>query len=166
MAIKTKKISDLGSINFESGSVILGCTSDVTGKIEYSKICDLISEIVNAAINKTEVKNVQEKVAFASMRNAEISDSVSSLQTEIVNLKSENEKLTKECKDLLTQINTHVKACDDAILSLQSSIHTNSVDIEKVINFIKELQKDKYLTLAEIKKAAANAFPASEETIA
>lgn len=54
-----------------------------------------------------------------------------------------------------------VKTLKSSFTSLSSIVAENTQNIEKLISFCQELQKDGYLTLAEIKKAASSAFPVS-----
>lgn len=78
------------------------------------------------------------------------------------------ERYEEEMSKLYTEIDT-LKAKIDELEAREVPTCTCDTkgledDMKKVIDFIEELQKDRYLTLAEIRKAASDAFPI-EETI-
>lgn len=160
MAIKTKKISDLDTIGL-TDTVLLGSQNGVTGKIPYKDVTADVEKLID---EKLAAANQLQPVALATMNEVdEVSESVSALQQKIEILKGENTDLTKKVKDISVRFNALSSQLNNAVLDCQESISKLNADNEKIAAFIKDLQKDKYLTLAEIKKAASNAFPVSSQ---
>lgn len=80
MAIQTKKISDLGSIqNINDNTVFLGTEGGVTGKISFKTIKDALSEgdSTDATIAKiiSELEGVKESVSVISNTPAPVASS-------------------------------------------------------------------------------------------
>lgn len=162
MAIKTKRISDLDTIMFDNGSVILGCNGGTTGKIEYETIYNAVSEMVNEVVEKLNINSPSEQSTFDLRRSVEDDESISDLKNEIEKLKLENEIISEQHKKLQSEVNYIVSRVLQMNEDVNKRISDNDNDINKTIQFIKELQKDGYLTLAEIKKAASRAFPVTD----
>lgn len=171
MAIKTKKITDLTTIT-TTNSFLLGSQNGVTGKISYSSIISEIEELINAKISSiqpTEPETV--KVA-----QVEESEEVTALKNEITSLKNTLGELSVSYKNLNKKYNTYVQSTSDTILELQENVRLLSVApqttdtsaletrVAALESFVQKLQKDGYLTLAEIRKAAAETCPICTHT--
>lgn len=149
MAIKTKKISDLGQITVESSEVLnkadfylLGCKGGVTGKVATSDVVKAI--------------------------RADANEGISSLTRGLTN-SNDFDKLAERVTNNSTKIDVLTEKLDNFISTLNETsnltkINEISLDVEKLKQFIITLQKDGYLTLAEIKKAAAEACPICNHT--
>lgn len=162
MAIKTKKISDLDEIGL-TNVVLLGCQNGTTGKIPYAVITADVEKLID---EKLADSNLVQTVALTKTKMSEVdqvNDSVTDVQQKIETLKSENTDLRNKCKELSDRLIAQSNQLNTAILDCQNTVSKVYADTNKIISFIKDLQKDGYLTLAEIKKAAANAFHASTE---
>lgn len=182
MAIKTKKISELSDIitsaNLDSivddGLYILGCKGNTTGKVSTKNIFAKVDSKINAAIEELESKMTRtiqtfsnETPALLSARSMDLSDSPS-----ITKLEEATSQCTCDISDLSAKIDTldakqknYAFSVAQKIDALDNEVIAQREKLAKLEQFIKELQKDGYLTLAEIKKSAANCFPvATEET--
>lgn len=154
MAIKTKKITDLGTINVavdgagsltDSDFFLIGCKSGITGKVETKALVNAINQNTNSLINK----------AYELLVNK------SDVDVDVNNIKRDVKSLTNNVNDL--------KVVVSGIASSPAPISTGCDCAEKIAaleakvaaleGFVKALQADGYLTLANIKKAAADACP-------
>lgn len=158
MAIKTKKITDLGTINISSdgaGSLsdsdffLIGCKSGITGKVETSAFINAINQHMQSL-----VMTATESIAASSVVDAKdvdkmkhdvlaISNNVNDLM-EIVN-EMTTTRVNKECD------------CAEKIAALETKVAA-------LEGFVQALQAEGYLTLANIKKAAAEACPICTHT--
>ena len=143
MAIKTKKISELGQIEVadidilkKSDFYFLGCMGGVTGKVSTSDVVNAIRANVEATSRDT----------IQSYANTRQSTDLSKVEERITNLEI-NLKKERENAEKLKNLN---KELSEKITAIES--------------FLKALQKDGYLTLAEIRKAAADACPICNHT--
>lgn len=155
MAIKTKKITDLGTINVavdgagsltDSDFFLIGCKSGITGKVETKALVNAINQNTNSLINKA-----SELLMTNSVVDVE----------DVNNIKRDVKSLTNNINDL--------KVVVGGIASSPAPISTGCDCAEKIAaleakvaaleGFVKALQADGYLTLANIKKAAAEACP-------
>lgn len=130
MAIKTKKITDLGKITIDEKNIkltdgdfyVIGCKAGVTGKVATNEIVNSIKSIIDEEID-SEIDSIKE--------------SVSSLTSSIATISSDN---SKKCD------------CEEKIAALEAKVAA-------LEGFVKALQEEGYLTLAKIKQAAAEACP-------
>ena len=129
MAIQTKKISELGSIQeITDETTFLGTQANVTGKISFKTIKDALAmgdttgTVIANLVN--EVENVKQNVSNIALTPAPISN---------------------PCN------------CAEKIAALEAKIAA-------LESFVQALQKDGYLTLKEIQKAAADACPICNHT--
>lgn len=143
MAIKTKKISELGQIEVadidilkKSDFYFLGCMGGVTGKVSTSDVVNAIRANVEATSRDT----------IQSYANTRQSTDLSKVEERITNLEI-NLKKERENVEKLKNLN---KELSEKVTAIES--------------FLKALQKDGYLTLAEIRKAAADACPICNHT--
>lgn len=133
MAIQTKKISELGSITNLEGEVYFLGTS--AG--------------VTGRISKSDLEsNILKK----------INDSIAQITVEIASIKNTQTELIKTVTTVSNQPSTVAVECD-----CEEKIAALSEKIAKLEGFVQALQKNTYLTLAEVKKAAAEACPISAE---
>lgn len=149
MAIKTKKISDLGQITVESSEVLnkadfylLGCKGGVTGKVATSDIVKAIRADANEGISSL-------------TRGLTNSNDFDKLAERVTNNSTKIDVLTKKLDNFISTLNED---------SDSSKLDDIIIDVEKLKQFVQALQKDGYLTLAEIKKAAADACPICNHT--
>jgi hypothetical protein len=176
MAIKTKKISDLSTIS-ATDSVILGMNGATTGKIPYSVIMDdvdgkiktALQEFQNTLPDTNTVATIAEPVVseedITIMRNKieGVREEVGSLSKTI---KKSDEKFdtfysryTKTIEDMRASIDTCSAPTDSASCGCAEKIAALEAKVAALEGFVKALQADGYLTLANIKKAAADACP-------
>jgi uncharacterized phage infection (PIP) family protein YhgE len=133
MAIQTKKISELGSITNLEGEVYFLGTS--AG--------------VTGRISKSDLEsNILKK----------INDSIAQINTEIASIKNTQTSLIESVTTISNQPSTVAVECD-----CEEKITALTEKIAKLEGFVQALQKNSYLTLAEVKKAAAEACPISAE---
>lgn len=137
MAIKTKKITELGQIHVDVDALstadfyLLGCQSGVTGKVPTNALVDAIK-----AIAASSTGNSGRMIDVPAMASLDITDG---LQSSI---------------DVIVE---RVSKADSAIAALE-------VKVAALESFVQALQADGYLTLANIKKAAAEACPICTHT--
>lgn len=155
MAIKTKKITDLGTINIQAdgaGSLndtdffLIGCKSGITGKVEVSALVNSISQHVNSLVS-----TATEAIAVSSTNDSD----------EVEKIKNEVKSISNNLNDLSALVNgissTPTCDCDEKITFLENRVAA-------LEGFVQALQADGYLTLANIKKAAAEACPICTHT--
>lgn len=150
MAIKTKKISELGQIEVadidilkKSDFYFLGCMGGVTGKVSTSDVVNAIRANVEATSRDT----------IQSYANTRQSTDLSKVEERITNLEI-NLKKERENVEKLKNLNKE----------LSNSLTQMSEKVTAIESFLQALQKDGYLTLAEIRKAAAEACPICNHT--
>lgn len=181
MAIKTKKISDLSTIS-ATDSVILGMNGATTGKIPYSVIMDdvdgkiktALQEFQNTLPDTNTVATIAEPVVseedITIMRNKieGVREEVGSLSKTI---KKSDEKFdtfysryTKTIEDMRTSIDTCATPTNAASCDCAEKIAALEAKVAALEGFVQALQADGYLTLANIKKAAADACPICTHT--
>lgn len=164
MAIKTKKITDLKDIVSDDLAnncyLIASVKSGVTGKVSYELIKNDIEDLIDSKIANTEVEVQTASLCEESSVSSEV---IEALQQQNLQLKREISDVVTRYSELHDNYNNFVITSNSTILTLQTAISDISSNTEKLIEFIRDLQKDKYLTLAEIKKAAIKAFPVIEE---
>ena len=144
MAIQTKKISDLGSIqSIKDTTVFLATDGGVTGKISFKTIKDALAENDNTDATITniisELEGVKETVTTIN------SVSIANCESKIAELEA--------------KVATPAPSCDCA-----EKIAALEAKIAALEGFVQALQADGYLTLANIKKAAADACPICTHT--
>lgn len=171
MAIKTKKIADLTTIG-TANAYLLGSQNGVTGKIPYSSITSEVEEIVNAKVSSIQPANP----STPEVASVEESAEVTALKNEIAALKNSLGELHTSYKNLNKKYTTYVQSTSDTILELQETVRllsiapqtTDSSALETRVaaleGFVQALQKDGYLTLKEIQRAAADACPICNHT--
>lgn len=142
MAIKTKKISELGQIEVadidilkKSDFYFLGSMGGVTGKVSTS-------DVVNAI--RANVESIS-KDAVSSYGNSRQSAEISKITERVTNLEVKIEEISKKIDNAISSILSQTNALESKVTALEG--------------FVKALQADGYLTLANIKKAAAEACP-------
>lgn len=144
MAIQTKKISDLGSIqSIKDTTVFLATDGGVTGKISFKTIKDALAENDNTDATITniisELEGVKETVTTIN------SVSIANCESKIAELEAKVATPAPSCN------------CAEKIAELEAKIAA-------LEGFVQALQADGYLTLANIKKAAADACPICTHT--
>lgn len=164
MAIQTKKISDLGSIqSIKDTTVFLATDGGVTGKISFKTIKDALAENDNTDATITniisELEGVKETVSNINSEVETVKETVSTINS----VSNANSVSIANCESkiaaLEAKVATPAPSCDCAekIAELESKIAA-------LESFVQALQADGYLTLANIKKAAADACPICTHT--
>lgn len=162
MANKIKKISDLEIIdvsnvqNFNKCS-LLANNGVITGKVDCGQLVSIINSIAcsvseNAisSIASTQtpsveyVKSLEETISKLTSQLATVSEKLNATQKKITSCKCTENKST--------------------ITKLTNELKKVSENIEKYNQFFVDLQKDGYLTLAEIKSAASKVVPLEQTT--
>lgn len=129
MAIKTKKITDLGKITIdgEHNSLtdgdfyVIGCKAGVTGKIATQEIYKSIETLVTNDTRK-------------------ISNEVDVIKSQVSSIADTPATVSASCD------------CEEKIAALEAKVAA-------LEGFVKALQEEGYLTLAKIKQAAVEACP-------
>lgn len=163
MAIKTKKISDLSTIA-RTGSFVVGMKDSVTGKIAYDDIMKDVDAHIESAVNTglaTAMASIPATTAVDEVEQVS-SEEIAVLQHEVSSTKAELAEALKTVKEVKEKYEKFAVSSNAYIVELQQKVTDLTVSNEKLIQFIKALQADGYLTLANIKKAAAEAFPIEE----
>ena len=161
MAIKTKKITDLGTINIsasgagslkDSDFFLIGCKSGITGKVQTS---DFVTAIEQHA--QSLVTSAAEVLAASSIVDV---DDVNEMKKNVLALTNNVNDLSATVENL-TSIPATVatSSCDCA-----EKIATLEAKVAALESFVMALQKDGYLTLKEIQRAAADACPICNHT--
>lgn len=162
MAIKTKKITDLNELTMTKDSLkrggfyLLGCDSGITGKVAAQSIVKIVQETVKQEI-------------------AEKGDSTPSIASNDSAVSSTIEKTVEECATAIAKLTSDVSTIDTkqksysfSALEKFDTIQGTLISLVKRVaaleSFVQALQKDGYLTLKEIQKAAADACPICNHT--
>lgn len=158
MAIKTKKITDLGTINISSngaGSLtdsdffLIGCKSGITGKVETKSLVNAITQYASNI-----VATAIEAMASSDDDNNE---EVNKIKSDVLALNNSVNDLSQLINTIASTPATVASECD-----CKEKIATLEAKVTALEGFVKALQADGYLTLANIKKAAAEAYPVEE----
>lgn len=146
MAIKTKKISELGQIDVADIDILkkadfyfLGCMGGVTGKVSTSDVVNAIRANVES-ISKDAVQT------WEMTRGKSATSEISAIMEKVANLEVLCEVLSKKVKETPVSVST-------------TDVSSLEAKVAALEGFVKALQADGYLTLANIKKAAADACP-------
>lgn len=191
MAIKTKKISELADIQIssqitdegistldDSSFYLLGCQQDKTGKVSTKNVLGVVRKIVD--------KIVDEKIEEFSKNSPEshgtvVDNNTSDADSSIESLKVAQATLTQKIDGVDFKLKNLASSTSSSISNIQESIATLAEKETPVCNcaekiaaletkvaalesFVQALQADGYLTLANIKKAAAEACPICNHT--
>jgi uncharacterized phage infection (PIP) family protein YhgE len=133
MAIQTKKISELGTITNLEGEVYFLGTSG-----------GVTGRISKSDLETNILKEVKDSIAQITEEIAAIKNTQTSLIESVTTISNKPSTVAVECD------------CEEKITALTEKI-------AKLEGFVQALQKNSYLTLAEVKKAAAEACPISAE---
>jgi uncharacterized phage infection (PIP) family protein YhgE len=133
MAIQTKKISELGTITNLEGEVYFLGTSG-----------GVTGRISKSDLETNILKEVKDSIAQITEEIAAIKNTQTSLIESVTTISNKPSTVAVECD------------CEEKITALTEKI-------AKLEGFVQALQKNTYLTLAEVKKAAAEACPVSAE---
>lgn len=162
MAIKTKKITDLNELTMTKDSLkrggfyLLGCDSGITGKVAAQSIVKIVQETVKQEI-------------------AEKGDSTPSTVSNDDAVSSAIEKTVEECATAIAKLTNDVNTIDtkqksysfsalEKFDTIQGTLTSLINRVAALESFVHKLQKDGYLTLAEIRKAAAETCPICTHT--
>jgi predicted nucleic acid-binding Zn-ribbon protein len=161
MAIKTKKITELGQIEVENIDILkksdfyfLGCMGGVTGKVSTSDVVNAIRA------------NVEDFVyPHQNTEIGKISDRTTTLETNTENMRAEIDRVvatlnnTSLSNERIVVLEEKVQSLETKNAELEAKAEGYENRIAALESFVQALQADGYLTLANIKKAAADACP-------
>ena len=170
MAIKTKKISELdtltigtGDTSMENGGILFLCTktSGATGKLSSKTLFETVHKVAEDECLKLkeELQKPNENPNPTSVATASIADN-----SEISALKTAVDALTKSLNDLSVKYKNFTFNQSDKNSSYIEQINVLNEKVASLEGFVQALQKDGYLTLKEIQRAAANACPICTHT--
>lgn len=155
MAIKTKKIQDLGDISLTKDGLevsdvyLVASQAGITGKISSKEL---------VKINETSAISICEKMVSELKAEMKIANDTKSIQEKIANNNIEITSLKNSVKSLSDKVDSKsVATCD-----CESKIEALEAKVAVFESFLKALQADGYLTLANIKRAAAEFCPLDE----
>lgn len=137
MAIKTKKITELGQIQVDVDALstadfyLIGCQSGVTGKVATNALVDAIKSIASSTQG-----NSGRMIEAPAMASLDVTDGLQASLNVVIE---------------------RISATESAISALETKVAA-------LEGFVQALQADGYLTLANIKKAAAEACPICTHT--
>lgn len=158
MAIRTKKISELGKLSVTEDKIktagslyVIGSEQEVTGKVDVSEIYDVIVNYVSQCISA--LQPTQQASAVAS----EESETLATLKASLTSV-------TKQVSDLSKKYSNFVSSDGVMLDEMNTKIAALEEKCAKYEQFITSLQKDGYLTLKEIQRAAADACPICNHT--
>ena len=178
MAIKTRKITDLSELAFtydltESGLTdfssnniwLLGSraqgSSNVTGKVSADGLMKLVQAIVVHKLTEATVVSEPMSVATVDVEETpmladvetklnEVSVSLTSINEKVASLDTKQKNFSYSTTKKFTDVNEQIAVLTEKVTALES--------------FVQALQKDGYLTLKEIQRAAAQACPICTHT--
>ena len=168
MAIKTKKISELdtltigtGDTSMENGGILFLCTktSGATGKLSSKTLFETVQKVAEDECLKLKEELQKPNENPASVATASIEDN-----GEITALKTTVDALTKGLNDLSVKYKNFTFNQSDKNSSYIEQINVLNEKVAALEGFVQALQKDGYLTLKEIQRAAANACPICNHT--
>ena len=164
MAIKTKKISELDTLKDINGTyAVVGVGDGTTGKITLEQIKNFVDA------HKTPTT---EQVSEVSKQDLEVvSSEVKKVASEVGAVKKSSEQfVTKYTNMVYTQTQKNkfyedeINSLVTRITALESFVQSFETRITALESFVQALQKDGYLTLKEIQRAAADACPICNHT--
>ena len=168
MAIKTKKISELdtltigtGDTSMENGGILFLCTktSGATGKLSSKTLFESVQKVAEDECLKLKEELQKPTENPTSVATASIADN-----SEISALKTTVDALTKSLNDLSVKYKNFTFNQSDKNSSYIEQINILNEKVAALEGFVQALQKDGYLTLKEIQRAAANACPICNHT--
>lgn len=158
MAIRTKKISELGKLSVTEDKIktagslyVIGSEQEVTGKVDVSEIYDAIVNYVSQCISALQ------PTQQASVVASEESETLATLKASLTSV-------TKQVNDLSKKYSNFVSSDGVMLDEMNTKIVALEEKCAKYEQFITALQKDGYLTLKEIQRAAADACPICNHT--
>ena len=159
MAIKTKKISELDTLKDINGTyAVVGVGDGTTGKITLEQIKNFVDAHKAKTVEQVSEVSKQDLKAVSSEAK-KVADEVAAVK------KSSDEFVTKYTNMVYTQTQKNgvyeseiskLNTFNEELVELVSSLETRVKSLE---SFVQALQKDGYLTLKEIQRAAADACP-------
>lgn len=174
MAIKTKKITDLTTLSGKNDTLsskgediyFLGTISETTGKIDYNSIVNDVRDIIT-----NQVSSAVENYMATAVTEEPVEEVPSFSNEDFIRLENFTNQIKRELsdvvsayKDLNKKYTSFVTSNAEVILTLQRQLAAHEEKIAALESFVHNLQKDGYLTLAEIRKAAADACPICTHT--
>ena len=171
MAIKTKKISELNDIlqsdstltDFDCANFyLLGCKGITTGRVSTEKIVDVMEAVVDKKlepINET-LGSLASTPSTASLED----DVLGSMGDKIRNCQITVESSSEKIAALDSKFKNYAFSTTSNFSSVEQTIAKLTERVAALESFVQALQADGYLTLANIKKAAAEACPICTHT--
>lgn len=177
MAIRTKKISDLSKIEATADSLILGVNGGTTGKIQLSDIAELVKsgieipETQKSEVTKADLTKVQDSVtkceAIITTTKKATEELASKFTTMVYSQTQKNgsyETIHSTLESRCNTISEYVDGLPEKVKTLEKKVETLEGLVNNLIKFVHSLQGEGYLSLANIKKAAAEHCPCEQET--
>ena len=162
MAIRTKKISDLSKIEATAESLVLGVNGGTTGKIELSEI----AKFVKSGIQLPETQ----KSEVTKDDLVKVQDSVTKCETVVATAKKASDELASKFTTMVysqthknADYESKISALEARCETLEGLVDSLNDKVEKLIDFVHSLQGEGYLTLANIKRLAAEHCPCEGE---
>jgi hypothetical protein len=169
MAIKTKKISELTDItNPSKETVVVGVNSGTTGKISLGQILDMVEfpEQEACEVTQEEYDELVNRVATCETKLPAV-DSVRAEHDELAAsytgfVDSQTIK-NGDYEAKHSAIDGDIAELRETCERLSASLEETNNKVKQLEGFVHSLQQDGYLTLANIKKAAAEHCPCGAE---
>lgn len=147
----TEQVSEVSKQDLKAVSSQVKKVADEVAAVKKSSE-QFVTKYTNMVYTQTQKNGVYEsEISKLNKSNENLSNVVNSLETKTPDL----EKALKEANDRIADLENKVKALQE-----DDSLEQKVTALE---SFVHALQKDGYLTLAEIKKAAAEHCPCGEE---
>lgn len=168
MAIKTKKISELdtltigtGDTSMENGGILFLCTktSGATGKLSSKTLFETVQKVA-----EDECLKLKEELQKPNENPTSVATVSTVDNSEISALKTTVDALTKGLNDLSVKYKNFTFNQSDKNSSYIEQINVLTERVAALEGFVQALQKDGYLTLKEIQRAAADACPICNHT--
>lgn len=190
MAIKTKKISELADIQIssqitdegistldDSSFYLLGCQQDKTGKVSTKNVLGVVRKIVDKIVDEKIEEfsnNTPESHVAVVNDTSEVDSSIESLKVAQATLTQKIDGVDFKLKNLASSTSSSISNIQESIATLAEKetpacncaekIAALEAKVAALESFVQALQTDGYLTLANIKKAAAEACPICTHT--
>ena len=185
----SSSVNEVGACDFDkSNFYVLACKDSVTGKLPVDKMFTVIRELIDyktSELNKEEESStyamsrasVESDMIISAMQkeSSELAANVTSLSQRIDVLESKVKNNAFSTVSRVDELEERVVVLSEKIDSAPATTSTCGCDCAEKIatleakvaaleSFVMALQKDGYLTLKEIQRAAADACPLCNHT--
>lgn len=182
----SSQITDEGISTLDDSSFyLLGCQQDKTGKVSTKNILGVVrkvvGKIVDEKIEEFSKNNPDAQTTVEDDNTSEVDSSIESLKLaqatlgqkidgvdfKLKNLASSTSSSISNIQESIATLSEKVPPacnCAEKIAALESKVVTLESKVAALEGFVQALQAEGYLTLANIKKAAADACPICTHT--